>query len=498
MRLITIHEIPLDEPLSRDVYHSCAELLLPVGSIVKAAHIAALEKLGISSVVERDPHETVAEIRRKLLGRLVSIEELGGGDKELRINLYDSRGRFLYRAGTALTDEFISKLKSLHEGDIYVLQSPDQVAVETVRKFAVPLGSEDFEMARELETVRSTLTSLSTVDGGDMDLTLLNKEDYLPDPVSTGPSFSHLCWKPERRQATKATSDLRDESRLLTGRIHENIRHKQDVDVKNVRHAIDRILLSVVQDASSSAMHCRPHLGSSEPDYLSSHALNTTTLASMLASEMGYSTTQVAEVAASAFLSNVGALRVRDDLATKPKHTAEDRQEMRRSSALGIEVLRDFRWLPTAAPHVAYQFRERLDGSGYPRKRKFIHPYARIVGLVDAYDAMTADRPYRKAMLPYNAMETIIHETSRGKFDRQCMKAFLKSMSLFPVGSLVELSSSRVGWVVRSNPEAIDRPMVKVVREGNNNLSQPYMVDTLTGSRVERPLDPKAFALLPS
>ncbi|MGE4159221.1 MAG: HD-GYP domain-containing protein [Planctomycetota bacterium] len=456
-----------------------------------------LQKMGVSSVVERDPHETVFEIKRKLLGRLVSMEELGCGDKELRVNLYDGRGRFLFSAGTPLTDDFLDKLKKNHEDNIYVLQSPDPTMVEWVRKFASVQGGEGKVTERDAATINLAINQLETADAGALDVGRLNKEESFSDPVPALPSFKSQCWTQERHVGMEEVSRLRESANLITFKVHDSIRRHEKVDVKPLKGAMDRILLAIIQDGPSSTRQCRID-GEGEKAYLCSHALNATTYASLMASEMGLSMSQVADVAASAFLSNVGALWIKDELASKPKLSSEDRVEMRRSSSHGIDVLKDFRWLPACVPYVAYQFRERLDGSGYPRKRKFIHPYARIVGVADAYDAMISDRPYRKALLPYHAMETIIHETSRGKFDRQCTKAFLKSLSLFPIGSLVELEGGKVGWVIRSNPEAIDRPVVKVVREGADNLSQPYVVDTMKSGRVSKPLDPKSFANLPA
>ena len=120
---------------------------------------------------------------------------------------------------------------------------------------------------------------------------------------------------------------------------------------------------------------------------------------------------------------------------------------------------------------------ERMNGSGYPRQRRGeqIHPLARIAAVADVYVALVSPRAYRPAMLPYSAMEHLVRGSRSGLFDRAVVRAFLETVSMFPIGSYVELSDGRTGRVVRANPDKYTAPVVQV--ETDNESDVPDIID---------------------
>ncbi|MDW7674077.1 MAG: HD-GYP domain-containing protein, partial [Bacillota bacterium] len=138
---------------------------------------------------------------------------------------------------------------------------------------------------------------------------------------------------------------------------------------------------------------------------------------------------------------------------------------------------------------------EKVDGSGYPRglKKDQIHLYAKIVAVADVYDALVADRVYRHAFSSQEAAELItcgcnIH------FDHEIAKAFLKHISIFPVGSVVKLSTGDLAVVVDINKDLQTRPIVRVV--ATKELYHSYGVEldlckhpTIIIERIIKPTD---------
>jgi HD-GYP domain-containing protein (c-di-GMP phosphodiesterase class II) len=116
---------------------------------------------------------------------------------------------------------------------------------------------------------------------------------------------------------------------------------------------------------------------------------------------------------------------------------------------------------------VAFQIHERCDGSGYPRGRsgEEIHDLAKIAALADVYVGLVSDRAHRRAIQPYYAMEGLLREVSKGAFDPKAMRGLLHAISLFPIGSFVELTNGRFGRVVRANGERYDSPVVETWSE---------------------------------
>lgn len=128
--------------------------------------------------------------------------------------------------------------------------------------------------------------------------------------------------------------------------------------------------------------------------------------------------------------------------------------------------------------HCAYQHHERLNGSGYPRGLigNDIHTYGKIIAIADVYDAVTSNRVYRKAMLPHEGLE-ILYGGAISEFEKRFVEAFKRSVAVYPNGLTIELSDGRTGVVIRQNKHICDRPVVRILKEHNEIVNNPYEVD---------------------
>ncbi|UCE61697.1 MAG: HD domain-containing protein [Phycisphaerales bacterium] len=203
-----------------------------------------------------------------------------------------------------------------------------------------------------------------------------------------------------------------------------------------------------------------------EDEYLYDHCVNVTLLSMSIANQLGLGHEQIIEIGLGAMLQDIGMLRVPESIRRAPRAlTPSERMEIERHPLHTLELLEGLRGVPRLAKMIAYQVHERVDGSGYPRKRSGteIHQYAKIVAAADAYAAMTRPRPYRPAMLPYEAAKIVLTEGSLNKFDRETVRAFLDTISLFPIGSGVELSNGSRAQVIRANPGVHTRPVIEAL-----------------------------------
>jgi HD-GYP domain-containing protein (c-di-GMP phosphodiesterase class II) len=141
-------------------------------------------------------------------------------------------------------------------------------------------------------------------------------------------------------------------------------------------------------------------------------------------------------------------------------------------------MLKDEPNVPLLAAHCAYQHHERLNGSGYPRgiTGEAIHEYARWIGLVDSYDAMTTHRVYRSAMLPHEALEVLF--TGAGTlYDQEKIALFRDKIALYPLGVTVRLNTGEIAVVVDLNASAAHRPIVRVLENADGETVPPYEID---------------------
>lgn len=114
----------------------------------------------------------------------------------------------------------------------------------------------------------------------------------------------------------------------------------------------------------------------------------------------------------------------------------------------------------------ALQVHELADGSGYPKglKKERIHPYARILSASDVYISLTSPVRGRPAFLPYDAMKYLLTNIKVGRFDAEVVRALLHTLSLFPIGSHVELTDGSSAKVLRRNANEYTRPIVERIR----------------------------------
>ena len=206
-----------------------------------------------------------------------------------------------------------------------------------------------------------------------------------------------------------------------------------------------------------------------DPDELS---IRMAVLGIAVATEMGLDAPQALEVGMTGLLHDLG-LHAMDPKFRKPIEMMSDSEvwEFRKHPLVSVLCIADVKEIPQSVRMAMQQVHEQFDGSGYPRgiKGQRIHPYARILNVVDAYLQLTVSSSERCGVIPHDALGMMLHQASRGFFDPKVIRALLNVESLFPLGSLVELKSGELAQVIR-------RP--------RNGFAAPVLQD-LDGNRIE-------------
>lgn len=227
--------------------------------------------------------------------------------------------------------------------------------------------------------------------------------------------------------------------------------------------------------------------------YPGRHSLQVAMLAAGIGARLGWDRETLVQLGVGCLIHDLGMLKVpardylREDvlddvgfckIAAHPLHTFDLIEEH-----MGT--------VPLVTRMVAYQIHERCDGAGYPRKRHapLIHEASKVAAIADVFIALVSPRPHREPLLPYQAMEHLIRAAAAGSFDREIVRALLRTVSLFPIGSCVELDDGRVGRVIRSNADDYCRPILETWRA--DELDAPPAVVDLAAAEdlaVRRPL----------
>jgi len=210
----------------------------------------------------------------------------------------------------------------------------------------------------------------------------------------------------------------------------------------------------------------------SQDDYTFAHSVNVCLLTLMTGITLGYGHSELAFLGIGALLHDLGKVKIPDEILNKPGGlTAEEFEVMKNHTVLGYEMIREAGNLDEMNAIMALQHHENYDGSGYPKglKGEQINEYAQIVAIADRFDAITANRVYRKAFPSVEAYEMC--EASVNYFVKESVaKAFMYNIAAYPAGTIVELNNGMAG-VAADTPKGNSLfPMVHVYFDEKKRL----------------------------
>lgn len=301
-----------------------------------------------------------------------------------------------------------------------------------------------------------------------------------PPPIEPPPEVSSISVRDT--SVIMARPDITLRRRSVVGRVRmllQKLSRSGVLDPPLLRSAIDDILDDLDTQPGADFLDLR--YPPKAKRWVSRHCVNVTKLAVWLARSLGMGRTELEDVAACGLLHDVGMMKVKDDVFTK--HAALDQVEWEQVKGHPIEgsllltkevVLRD------VVARVALEHHERADGSGYPagKRKEDTHVYARIINVVDTYAAMVSPRAHRLPYLPYDAMRIVMDDGAKGMLDWELVNAFIRAMSIYPVGSYVRLEGGEIARVVRAQPEIPEKPVIAVVADAQRNmLPAPVEID---------------------
>jgi len=196
-------------------------------------------------------------------------------------------------------------------------------------------------------------------------------------------------------------------------------------------------------------------------DYTYMHSVAVCALMVGLGRSLGLSDEDCRNAGLAGLLHDIGKAMMPLEILMKPgKLTDAEFDIMKRHPAEGADLLREKGAVPPSAIEVCLHHHEKFDGSGYPERLagENITVLSRMAALCDVYDAVTSERPYKKAWDPADALSRMASWT--GHFDPAMQTAFVKNLGIYPTGALVKLKSRRLAVVAEQNFEFPTRPVV--------------------------------------
>jgi len=234
-----------------------------------------------------------------------------------------------------------------------------------------------------------------------------------------------------------------------------------DHHLEMVKTVIDDIM-AIIMNTEDLLYHIQDLVDAD--DYTYRHSVNVCVLSIMTAKALHYSEAEIRDIALGSLLHDIGKAHVKYGLVQKPSPlTEEEKEEMKQHATYGYELVKNMPSLPYSVKQIIRLHHEKRDGSGYPLKLKEmeIPQYVRIVTVCDMYDAMTANRIYRKTMPVHIALEVLMRDCVY-KLDHEVYRAMSSTICIFAIGQGVMLSDGRVGIVSGYRHHCPSRPRVKL------------------------------------
>jgi len=296
-----------------------------------------------------------------------------------------------------------------------------------------------------------------------------------------------------RHRATTAVTDAMRAVRL-----------GKALDMVAVRDSVERLASLTVSDPSASLW-----LGQlrEKSDREARHAVNTCVLALAFGAYKDMRPKDLRRLGLGALLHDIGKTRVPNRILDKPDRLSEQELDiMRRHPETGYELLWKSGNVDREVLEMVRLHHERWRGQGYPHGMlgETIPRHALIMGLVDSYDAMTSDRPYREAMSPEKALKELYNRADQD-FPVELVQDFIRCIGIFPAGSVVELDNGAHGVVVGSKPGSGLWPTILMVRNPDGDLYRKRLLLNLAaearnaregaGRHIRRAVEPSASGI---
>jgi putative nucleotidyltransferase with HDIG domain len=216
-------------------------------------------------------------------------------------------------------------------------------------------------------------------------------------------------------------------------------------------------------------------------NYTFTHMVNVSVLAMAQARSLNMDGTLLREFGFAALMHDIGKVETPQEVLNNPgKLSKEEFEIMQRHVVDGAHILRRTPEMPALAPIVAFEHHLRQDLSGYPTNigHRNLNLCTQIVSIADVYDALRSNRVYREG-LPSDRIKSIMGKKDDPAFNQRLLRRFINLIGLYPIGTLVRLTTAEIGVVTHEHPTDPFRPQVKIVRDRDNKeVEEAMLVNT--------------------
>ncbi|MFA5825178.1 MAG: HD-GYP domain-containing protein, partial [Gallionellaceae bacterium] len=278
--------------------------------------------------------------------------------------------------------------------------------------------------------------------------------------------------KPEVRVSMKEeivrARKLQEKSKAAVTSMFHEARMGNAINVADAAPIVDEINLSVSRNPEAFLNISRLK---NKDDYTYLHSVAVCALMIALAKQLDFSEADIKDAGMAGLLHDVGKMMIPDDVLNKPGKLTDEEFEIIKAHPLrGWEILSNSEGANQVALDVVRHHHERVDGTGYPDKISgdALTLFARMGAVCDVYDALTSNRCYKNGWEPAATLHKMA-EWRNGHFDERILYAFVKTIGIYPSGTLVRLKSGKLAIVLEQSEQGLLTPHVKAFFSTKSN-----------------------------
>ncbi len=295
--------------------------------------------------------------------------------------------------------------------------------------------------------------------------------------VKAPPKIKRITSSEERARAKQVISA----SKKAVTSMFNDVRMGKAIKAEAAMQFVDEIAESVARNEGALISLVRLK---TKDDYTYMHSVAVCALMVALAKELGMSEQHVKQAGLAGLLHDIGKAAVPLDVLNKPGALTDDEFSLvKLHPERGHELLMQANITDSVALDVCLHHHEKVNGTGYPHRLEgeAISLFARMGAVCDVYDAVTSNRPYKEGWEPGVSLQRMAQWA--GHFDEVVFKAFVKSVGIYPIGSMVKLKSGRLAVVIDQSPKSLLTPIVKVFFSTKSKTRLPVeVIDLSKGS----------------
>lgn len=289
------------------------------------------------------------------------------------------------------------------------------------------------------------------------------QEELVPDAPAAPAAEPRAEARPRRAPRSNeydAAEKVLEDCKAAVGELFTRIQNGNAAAIEDAAPVVSGIAESVERNPDALITLTRIR---SLDEYTYMHSVAVSALMINLARELQLPPDYVKQAGTAGLFMDVGKGFLEPDLLHKPdEYSDEDWIEMRRHPQLGADAVNSSGEMSKIVADVCLHHHEKYDGTGYPDRLKGdeISLFARMAAICDTYDALASKRPHRSALGPAEAVAEMYK--LKGHFDESLLTSFIRSIGIYPVGSLVRLESRMLGCVAAQRRDQLTRPVVRV------------------------------------